>query len=57
MKDGFNGHMPEKIWSIVSYVLIPLVFGYVVSMLVGFQFGIYNNVFHVPYVLKLYDLP
>ncbi|RXK88713.1 hypothetical protein EST62_02350 [Chlorobaculum sp. 24CR] len=49
--------MPEKIWNIVSYVLIPLVFGYVVSMLVGFQFGIYNNIFHLPYILKLSELP
>lgn len=57
MEESFIDRLPEKIWNVVSYVLVPLVFGYVVSMLVGFQFGIYNNVFHLPYLLRFYDLP
>ncbi|TNJ39076.1 hypothetical protein FGF66_05745 [Chlorobaculum thiosulfatiphilum] len=49
--------MSRQLWNLVSYVLIPVVFGYVSLLLTGFSFGLINNVFHLPYVLNLIRLP
>lgn len=57
MKDALNHRMSPRLWNLVSYVLIPLVFGYVSLLLTGFSFGVINNVFHLPYVLNLTRLP
>jgi len=41
----------------IAYLLIPLVATLVSLVMTGFQYGISNNVFHIPYVLRFSELP
>jgi hypothetical protein len=44
---------PNKLQTTVMYTLFALTFAFVSLAITGFKFGIYNNVFHIPYVLSL----
>jgi len=42
---------------VVYYLILPLIFGYLSTLLTGYSFGISNNVYHIPYVLNLENAP
>jgi hypothetical protein len=49
--------VPQRLITIMLYLLLPLAFGFMTTLLTGFGFGTINNVFHIPYVLNLVNTP